>query len=127
MKTDGVSGGGRLNCRVYPNGEFSVWQERLSPPEPPTAQPDYLGLSILPNSHRQLIGLTGPTPNRAQRGLSGITRLGARTVRNGAFCLEKSGGQSTWVSSPVHCRLLGAMSSTREESGLKLSGYSSRV
>lgn len=93
MSSTAPAGSGRLTCRILPNGEFSVWQERLCTVEPPTEQPDYLGLSILPNSHKQLIGLAGPAPNRTQRGLSGITRLGARTIRNGAFCLEKVKGR----------------------------------
>ena len=79
-----------LNARVYPNGEFSIWEEKKDlqvsgPPE----QPDYLGLSLLPNSHRVALGMAEPPGERSQRGLSGITKLGARTIRNGAFLLER--------------------------------------
>lgn len=82
-----------LNCRVYPNGEFSIWSERKSTKiEPPPEQPDYLGLSLLPNSHRVAIGASPPPPERSRRGLKGISRLGARTVRNAAFLLEKEYG-----------------------------------
>jgi hypothetical protein len=82
------------NCRVYPNGEFSIWTERATtkislPPE----QPDYLGLSLLDNSHRQALGLADPPPEKAQRGLKGISRLGARTVRNAAFLLQQKYGK----------------------------------
>lgn len=82
-----------LNCRIYPNGEFSIWDEKKSlevsgPPE----QPDYLGLSLLPNSHRVALGMAQPPPERARRGSSGITRHGARTIRNAAFLLEQRYG-----------------------------------
>lgn len=60
--------------------------------EPPPEQPDYLGLSLLPNSHRVALGMAEPPPERERRGLKGITRLGARTVRNGAFLLQKTYG-----------------------------------
>ena len=82
-----------MNCRIYPNGEFSIWEEKRSVEvEPPPEQPDYLGLSLLPNSHRVALGLAEPPPERARRGLTGITRLGARTVRNGAFLLQETYG-----------------------------------
>lgn len=82
-----------LNCRIYPNGEFSVWDEKKNleisgPPE----QPDYLGYSLLPNSHKIALGLADPPKKRARRGSRGITRHGARTVRNGAFLLQKRYG-----------------------------------
>ena len=79
-----------LNSRVYPNGEFSIWEEKkdLEVSGPPD-QPDYLGLSLLPNSHRVALGMAEPPKKRAQRGLTGITKLGARMVRNGAFLLEQ--------------------------------------
>jgi len=56
--------------------------------EPPPEDPDYLGLSLLPNSHRVALGMAEPPKTRAQRGLGGITRHAARTVRNAAFLLE---------------------------------------
>nr|CRY96816.1 hypothetical protein [uncultured prokaryote] len=87
-----------LNSRVYPNGEFSIWDERKTVAvEPPPESPDYLGLSLLPNSHRVALGMAEPPPERAKRGLRGITRLGARTVRNGAFLLEKTYDTRTLV------------------------------
>jgi hypothetical protein len=84
-----------LNCRIYPNGEFSIWEEKkdlevVGPPD----QPDYLGLSLLPISHRIALGMAEPPPKRAREGLSGITKHGARTVRNGAFLLEQKYGQA---------------------------------
>lgn len=84
-----------LNCRVYPNGEFSIWAERknLEISGPPD-QPDYLGLSLLPISHRVALGLSEPKGRRAPKGLGGITRHGARTVRNAAFLLEQKYGGS---------------------------------
>ena len=60
--------------------------------EPPPQCPDYLGLSLLPNSHRVALGLCLPPPERARRGLKGISRHGARMVRNGAFLLSKTYG-----------------------------------
>ena len=82
-----------LNCRVYPNGEFSIWEEKRNlEVSPPPEQPDYLGLSLLPNSHRVAIGMSPPPPERAPRGQGGITRLGARTVRNAAFLLQERYG-----------------------------------
>ena len=82
-----------LNCRIYPNGEFSIWEEKKNiAVAPPPEQPDYLGLSLLPNSHRVAIGMSPPPPERAPRGQGGITRLGARTVRNAAFLLEQKYG-----------------------------------
>lgn len=82
-----------LNCRVYPNGEFSIWAEKknLELSGPPD-QPDFLGLSLLPISHRVALGLSEPKGRRAARGLKGITRHGARTVRNAAFLLEQKYG-----------------------------------
>lgn len=78
-----------LNCRVWPNGEFSIWAERKTlAVEPPPESPDYLGLSLLPNSHRVALGMAEPPGKRAKRGLGGITRHGARTVRNAAYLLE---------------------------------------
>lgn len=80
-----------LNCRIWPNGEFSVWEEKKTlAVEGPPPQPDYLGLSLLANSHRVALGCAEPPPVRARRGERGITRLGARTVRNGAFLLEEA-------------------------------------
>lgn len=82
-----------LNCRIYPNGEFSIWDQKKNlKVEPPPEQPDYLGLSLLPNSHRVAIGMSPPPPERAPRGQKGITRLGARTVRNAAFLLQQKYG-----------------------------------
>lgn len=87
-----------LNCRIYPNGEFSIWEEKKElAVEPPPDSPDYLGLSLLANSHRVALGMAEPPPERAQRGSKGITRLGARTVRNGAFLLEQKYGQKHLV------------------------------
>lgn len=83
-----------LNSRIYPNGEFSLWVEnRKTAITPPPDQPDYLGLSLLPNSHRVALGMADPPPERSRRGLKGITRHGARTVRNGAFLLEQRYGR----------------------------------
>jgi len=83
-----------LNSRIYPNGEFSIWEERKDlAVEGPPAQPDYLGLSLLPISHRVALGLAEPPGRRAREGLKGITRHGARTVRNGAFLLEQKHNQ----------------------------------
>lgn len=82
-----------LNCRIYPNGEFSIWEEkRAVKPSLPPDKPDYLGLSLLSNSHRVALGLAEPSKDRPQRGLKGITRLGARTVRNAAFLLQQKYG-----------------------------------
>lgn len=83
-----------LNCRIFPNGEFSIWDEKKTlVVEPPPERPDYLGLSLLPNSHRVALGMADPPPERARRGLKGITRHGARTVRNGAFLLQQKYGR----------------------------------
>jgi hypothetical protein len=83
-----------LNARIYPNGEFSIWEQKKKiAVEPPPEQPDYLGLSLVPISHRVALGLAEPPPVRAQEGLRGITKHGARTVRNGAFLLEQKYGQ----------------------------------
>lgn len=60
--------------------------------EPPPEAPDYLGLSLLSNSHRVALGMAEPPPARAKRGLKGITRHGARTVRNAAYLLEQRYG-----------------------------------
>jgi hypothetical protein len=83
-----------LNCRIFPNGEFSVWEEKANlevsgPPE----QPDYLGLTLLPISHRVALGLSDPPGDRARKGARGITRHGARTVRNAAYLLEEKYGR----------------------------------
>lgn len=82
-----------LNCRVFPNGEFSIWEEKknLEISGPPD-QPDYLGLSLLPISHRVALGLCDPPKKRGREGLSGITKHGSRTVRNGAYLLEEKYG-----------------------------------
>lgn len=78
-----------LNCRIWPNGEFSVWEEKKTlKVEPPPESPDYLGLSLLPISHRVALGMTDPPGTRAQRGLKGISRHAARMTRNAAFLLE---------------------------------------
>lgn len=78
-----------LNCRIWPNGEFSIWEEKKElRVEPPPEDPDYLGLSLLPNSHRVALGMADPPKTRAQRGLKGITRHAARMTRNAAFLLE---------------------------------------
>ena len=83
-----------LNCRIYPNGEFSIWEEKKNiEVVPPPEAPDYLGLSLLPISHRVALGLADPPKKRSQEGLNGITKQGARTVRNGAFLLEQKYGQ----------------------------------
>ena len=83
-----------LNCRIFPNGEFSIWEEKKNiAVEPPPEQPDYLGLSLLPISHRVALGMADPPPERSREGLRGITKHGARTVRNGAFLLEQKYGQ----------------------------------
>jgi hypothetical protein len=83
-----------LNCRIYPNGEFSIWAEKKDlKVEGPPDQPDYLGLSLLPISHKVALGLSDPPKERAREGVSGITRHGARTVRNGAFLLEEKYGR----------------------------------
>jgi hypothetical protein len=83
-----------LNCRIYPNGEFSIWEEKknLEVSGPPD-QPDYLGLSLLPIPHRVALGLCEPPSKRSREGLSGITKHGARTVRNGAYLLEEKYGR----------------------------------
>lgn len=82
-----------LNCRVWPNGEFSIWEEKKTlKVEPPPESPDFLGLSLLANSHRIALGLSEPVPEKAPRGQKGITRLGARTVRNAAFLLQEKYG-----------------------------------
>lgn len=78
-----------LNCRIWPNGEFSIWEEKKElKVEPPPEDPDLLGLSMLPISHRVALGMAEPPKTRAQRGLKGITRHAARTTRNAAFLLE---------------------------------------
>ena len=82
-----------LTCRVFPNGEFSLWEQRKTVEiSPPPVQPDYLGLSLLPISHRVALGIAEKPPGRAKRGSRGISRHGARMVRNGAFLLEKKYG-----------------------------------
>jgi len=82
-----------LNCRIYPNGEFSIWEQKKTVEiEEPETQPDYLGLSLLSNSHRILLGMAEPSKPKAPRGQKGITRLGARTVRNAAFLLQQKYG-----------------------------------
>ncbi len=84
----------RTNCRIFPNGEFSVWEEKKNLAiEGPPDQPDYLGLSLLSNSHRVALGMAEPTPERAPRGQKGITRHGARMVRNSAFLLQDRYGR----------------------------------
>ncbi len=84
----------RKNCRIFPNGEFSVWEERKTiAVEGPPDQPDYLGLSLLSNSHRVALGMAVPPPERAKRGSKGITRHGARLVRNCAFLLQERYGR----------------------------------
>lgn len=83
-----------LNCRIFPNGEFSVWDEKRDlAVEGPPAQPDYLGLTLLPNSHRVSLGMAEPPGERAKRGSKGITRHGARMVRNAAFLLQEKYGK----------------------------------
>jgi len=83
-----------LNSRVFPNGEFSVWEEKRSlAVEPPPEQPDYLGLTLLPNSHKVALGMAKPPAERAKRGSKGITRHGARMVRNAAFLLQQRYGK----------------------------------
>jgi hypothetical protein len=79
-----------LNCRIWPNGEFSVWEEKKTlEVEPPPVDPDLLGLSLLPISHRVALGMADPPKTRAQRGLKGISRHAARMTRNAAFLLEQ--------------------------------------
>lgn len=79
-----------LNCRIWPNGEFSVWDEKKElKVEPPPEDPDLLGLSLLPISHRIALGMAEPPGTRAQRGLKGISRHAARMTRNAAFLLEQ--------------------------------------
>lgn len=83
-----------LTCRVFPNGEFSIWEQKKNlAVEPPPEQPDYLGLTLLPNSHRVALGLANPPGERARRGAGGITRHGSRMVRNGAFLLQQKYGR----------------------------------
>lgn len=83
----------RKCCRIWPNGEFSIWAERATTKiEPQQGEVDFLGLSLLPNSHRVALGMADPPPKRRKRGSKGITRLGARTVRNGAFLLQQTYG-----------------------------------
>lgn len=83
-----------LTCRVFPNGEFSIWEEKKNlAVEPPPEKPDFLGLSLLPNSHRVALGLAEPPPKRAKRGLKGISRHGARMVRNAAFLIQQRYGR----------------------------------
>ncbi len=84
----------RTNCRIFPNGEFSVWEEKknLAVSGPPD-QPDYLGLTLLANSHKVALGMAEPTPERSPRGQKGITRHGARMVRNAAFLMQERYGR----------------------------------
>lgn len=96
---------GRPNCRILPNGQFSLWRESDFKVEPPTKTPDYLGLSLLPNSHKVLLGLAEPTPERGQRGLNGISSLGTKTVKNGCFLLERKHGRQ--VLSFLTCTIPG--------------------
>lgn len=66
-----------------------MWEEKKTlKVEPPPSAPDYLGLSLLPNSHRVALGMAEPPKERARRGLRGITRHSARMVRNAAYLLE---------------------------------------
>ena len=46
----------------------------------------------MPNSHKVLLGIAEPTPERARRRQNGISRHGARTVRNAAYLMEKKYG-----------------------------------
>lgn len=83
-----------LNSRIFPNGEFSIWDEKRSlAVEPPPEQPDYLGLTLLSNSHKVALGMSEPPRERAKRGSKGITRHGARMVRNAAFLLQQRYGK----------------------------------
>lgn len=79
-----------LNCRIWPNGEFSIWEEKKTlEVKPPPEDPDHLGLSLLPISHRIALGMAEPPGARSRRGLKGITRHAARMTRNAAFLLEQ--------------------------------------
>ena len=95
----------RKCCRIWPNGEFSIWEEKKNTRvEPPPESPDYLGLSLLANSHKVALGMAPPPRERAKRGEKGISRLGARTVRNAAFLLENAMEKtfSASIHSPSH-------------------------
>lgn len=83
-----------LTCRVFPNGEFSLWEQKKTlAVEPPPEAPDYLGLTLLPISHKVALGLADPPRERAKRGSKGITRHGARMVRNAAYLLQQKYGK----------------------------------
>ena len=70
-----------------------MWaEEKKLAVSPPPDAPDYLGLSLLSNSHRVALGIASPPPEKAQRGSKGITALGSRTVRNAAFLLQQRYG-----------------------------------
>lgn len=107
-----------LNARIFPNGEFSVWDEKKTVEvTPPPDQPDYMGLSLLANSHRVALGLAQPPPERAKRGSKGITRHGARTIRNAAFLLEQRYGRDRLSFLTV--TLPGAKESDQYHAGLE--------
>lgn len=84
----------RWNSTVWPNGEFSLWRETYRGLEPLPKYPDALGFSLLPNSHKLLLGLIDRLPKeREKRGVNGISRYGARMIRNAAFLMEKQAGK----------------------------------
>jgi hypothetical protein len=111
-----------VSCKVYPNGEAVIWRNKVSKAKPIDKQTHmessdwtwacwqlymkdrqtleaaslFMGLSLVRNfdklanpSSEQL----GPAPEQVKRyGTKGITRSGARTVRNAAYLLEKESG-----------------------------------
>jgi len=57
-------------------------------------KPPLIGLSLVSNSHNEIIDnqLTTPEPKK-RKGLNGITSKGKRTIRNTAFLLQKTFGK----------------------------------
>lgn len=81
-----------LNSRIWPHGEFSIWEEKKSLDISDAPPDDPLGLSLLPISHKIQIGLADEPAPRAKRGSRGITRYGQRVVKSGAYLLQEKAG-----------------------------------
>lgn len=79
-------------ARVYPNGEFSLWWESESVDISDAPEPDPLGLSTLPNSHKEMLGLPIPAP-RQRQGMNGISSHGSKMVRNACYLLQRTHGR----------------------------------
>lgn len=117
--------------KVYPNGEAVVWRNKVSKIKPAPKRPIgkesdwlwacwqvyltdgealkaaslFLGLSLVRNFDKLSKGSIEqfpPVPKAVvRRGLSGITRQGARRVRNAAYLLEKEAGSASLTFATV--------------------------